>query len=114
MPWEIVILVGGGYALASGSKVTIQLSSWSNIGSEASWESITALKERLEVTKGEHSDHQVTRKDGNMVEQTLVPPWPSSLAPQVRTDIDTSLATPTLSQAKGSGDFIGISFLGSH
>lgn len=25
MPWEIVILVGGGYALASGSKVTIQL-----------------------------------------------------------------------------------------
>ena len=22
MPWEIVILVGGGYALASGSKVT--------------------------------------------------------------------------------------------
>lgn len=68
MPWEIVILVGGGYALASGSKVTIQLSSWSNIGSEASWESITTLKERLEVTKGEHSNHQVTRKDGNMVE----------------------------------------------
>lgn len=24
MPWEIVILVGGGYALASGSKVTLE------------------------------------------------------------------------------------------
>lgn len=29
MPWEIVILVGGGYALASGSKVALQFcSSW--------------------------------------------------------------------------------------
>lgn len=26
MPWEIVILVGGGYALASGSKVTLESS----------------------------------------------------------------------------------------
>jgi hypothetical protein len=32
MPWEIVILVGGGYALASGSKVTSWFSSWSIIG----------------------------------------------------------------------------------
>lgn len=28
MPWEIVILVGGGYALASGSKVTLEFCSW--------------------------------------------------------------------------------------
>lgn len=27
MPWEIVILVGGGYALASGSKVTLEFCS---------------------------------------------------------------------------------------
>lgn len=31
MPWEIVILVGGGYALASGSKVTLDFYSyWAN------------------------------------------------------------------------------------
>ena len=28
MPWEIVILVGGGYALASGSKVNLESSYW--------------------------------------------------------------------------------------
>lgn len=28
MPWEIVILVGGGYALASGSKVALALCSF--------------------------------------------------------------------------------------
>lgn len=56
MPWEIVILVGGGYALASGSKVTLEFCShWlryfpsyftSQSHYDSGWEDSKELRER--------------------------------------------------------------------
>lgn len=67
MPWEIVILVGGGYALASGSKVTLQFCFYgSNVGPEAVLkDSLQSRKGRLKGAEGEAKCHQVNKKGSN-------------------------------------------------